>query len=321
VLCAWQRLISWAQAGQAATITTLARRRDAQARELNRPALAEHVSDEIAAALRLTTRSASRLLDAADGLQRLPGMLAALSRGEIDWAKAGLFTDLLTGLPDEDAREIAAGLLGPAASMTTGQLRAALTRAVLACDLAAVRRRQDDARAEAGVHAWTETSGNTALAGRELATADVIHARVRLTARTCTAPGCRRAAAHCDIDHTIPYDQGGRTPRTTLQTPPQGQAGTRLAPRAKRARPDGLAAAERPRLRNHRRPLLNSARSHQHQPDRPRRPHRPGWHAQASVGWSAIPRPSLPAQSRSRAVVSLVRSAFTRLVRRRFICA
>jgi hypothetical protein len=28
---------------------------------------------------------------------------------------------------------------------------------------------------------------------------------------TCTAPGCRRPAARCDLDHTTPYDQGGRT--------------------------------------------------------------------------------------------------------------
>ncbi len=28
---------------------------------------------------------------------------------------------------------------------------------------------------------------------------------------TCTAPGCPRPAARCDLDHTTPYDQGGRT--------------------------------------------------------------------------------------------------------------
>ena len=28
---------------------------------------------------------------------------------------------------------------------------------------------------------------------------------------TCCAPGCRRPAAQCDLDHTIPYDRGGRT--------------------------------------------------------------------------------------------------------------
>jgi hypothetical protein len=28
---------------------------------------------------------------------------------------------------------------------------------------------------------------------------------------TCTFPGCRRPAAQCDTDHTIPFDQGGLT--------------------------------------------------------------------------------------------------------------
>jgi hypothetical protein len=28
---------------------------------------------------------------------------------------------------------------------------------------------------------------------------------------TCSAPGCQCPAARCDLDHTIPYDQGGRT--------------------------------------------------------------------------------------------------------------
>ena len=34
-----------------------------------------------------------------------------------------------------------------------------------------------------------------------------------IEARTasCTAPGCRRPAAQCDQDHTIPYEAGGRT--------------------------------------------------------------------------------------------------------------
>jgi hypothetical protein len=28
---------------------------------------------------------------------------------------------------------------------------------------------------------------------------------------TCSAPGCRRPATQCDLDHTVPFDQGGRT--------------------------------------------------------------------------------------------------------------
>ena len=34
---------------------------------------------------------------------------------------------------------------------------------------------------------------------------------IRARSATCTAPGCRRPAARCDLDHTIPWDQGGLT--------------------------------------------------------------------------------------------------------------
>ncbi|HLQ56951.1 MAG TPA: hypothetical protein VK162_22100 [Streptosporangiaceae bacterium] len=34
---------------------------------------------------------------------------------------------------------------------------------------------------------------------------------VKIRDRTCSFPGCRRAARHCDDDHTIPFDQRGRT--------------------------------------------------------------------------------------------------------------
>lgn len=34
---------------------------------------------------------------------------------------------------------------------------------------------------------------------------------IEIRQRTCTHPGCRRPATRCDEDHTIAYDQGGRT--------------------------------------------------------------------------------------------------------------
>jgi hypothetical protein len=34
---------------------------------------------------------------------------------------------------------------------------------------------------------------------------------IKVRNRTCTAPGCRRPAQRCDVDHVVPYDQGGRT--------------------------------------------------------------------------------------------------------------
>src|SRR5215472_11127074 len=80
VLCAWQRLISWGQAGQAGALSALTERRKRQSAELDRPSLFEHLDDEVAAALRLTSRSADRLLTIAAGLARLDEVRAALSR-------------------------------------------------------------------------------------------------------------------------------------------------------------------------------------------------------------------------------------------------
>ena len=34
---------------------------------------------------------------------------------------------------------------------------------------------------------------------------------IRARSATCTAPGCRRPAARCDLDHTVPWDHGGIT--------------------------------------------------------------------------------------------------------------
>jgi hypothetical protein len=196
LLCGWQRLTAWTQAGQADCLTTLVRRRKQQSVELSRPDLAAHVDDETAAALALTGRAASRLLDVAIGLARLPAVDAELTAGRIDWAKACLFIDMLAGLPDEAANDIA-GLVLAAADLTrktTGQLRAALTRAILAYDPDAAQRRREQARKDASVQAWAEPSGNAALAGRELSPADVIHADAQLTADAhwlakCGLPG------------------------------------------------------------------------------------------------------------------------------------
>jgi hypothetical protein len=181
VLCAWQRLTAWTQARQAACLDQLMRRRKDQSVALKRPSLASHVDDEVAAALALTGRSAGRLLQVSAGLARLPSVLQALEAGRIDWVKAGLFTDYLAGLPDSDAADIAASVLEDADRKTSGQLRAALVRAVLAYDPDSAQRRREQARRDASVQVWQELSGNAGLAGRELAPADVVHASARLT--------------------------------------------------------------------------------------------------------------------------------------------
>ncbi len=42
---------------------------------------------------------------------------------------------------------------------------------------------------------------------------------IRTRSATCTAPGCRRPAARCDLDHTHPWDQGGLTCECDLAPP------------------------------------------------------------------------------------------------------
>jgi hypothetical protein len=181
VLSGWQRLASWAQAGQVGCLNELVRRRKEQSVALKRPSLAAHVDDEVAAALALTGQAAGRLLQVAVALGRLPVVAGALATGRIDWVKAGLFADYLAGLPDADAALIAAGVLAGADRTTSGQLRAALVRAVLAYDPESAQRRREAARKDASVQLWHEPSGNAGLAGRELAPADAVQASARLT--------------------------------------------------------------------------------------------------------------------------------------------
>jgi hypothetical protein len=183
-LCAMRRMASWAAAGEAEAVIALARRRAAQARGDKRPDLIDHVSDEIAAALTLTGRAGTRALDIDAGLARLDATRAALYAGVIDWPRAVVFADELAVLDAAGARKAEAVVLPRAGGMTTGQLRAALRRAVLAVDPeAALRRRKTAARKDAAVHLWQEPSGNYALAGREIPPAEAIATDRRLTAQ------------------------------------------------------------------------------------------------------------------------------------------
>jgi hypothetical protein len=42
---------------------------------------------------------------------------------------------------------------------------------------------------------------------------------IRVRNGRCTAPGCGRPAARCDLDHTRPWDQSGRTCDCNLAPP------------------------------------------------------------------------------------------------------
>jgi hypothetical protein len=191
LLCAARRLSSWQAAMELAAVTELDARRMARADRPGSSRASEHVSDELAAALVLTGRSADALLGLARQLARTPTVLAALFAGVIDRSRAAVFAAELSVLGSVAAAAVAAAFWQEAARMTTGQLRAALRRMVLAIDPSAARRRAEDGRADARVEAWQEGSGNGAIAGRELPASEMIAAdkRISVIARALQAAG------------------------------------------------------------------------------------------------------------------------------------
>jgi hypothetical protein len=69
------------------------------------------------------------------------------------------------------------------------------------------------ARAAATAAGDAEATGGCAHAGATTAYRPTQKLGDYVTARdqTCRFPTCRQPAARCDLDHTIPFDQGGRT--------------------------------------------------------------------------------------------------------------
>ncbi len=78
----------------------------------------------------------------------------------------------------------------------------------------------DSAAPPAGPPAWlcgltfttlaTGTCGHSRQGGGYQPSRSLRHL-IEIRNPTCTAPGCRRNAARCDLDHVTPYDRGGRT--------------------------------------------------------------------------------------------------------------
>jgi hypothetical protein len=181
VMRAARRLASWAAAMELAAIGDLWRRRMAE-EEAGETGAACHANDEIAAALTLTGRAGDRVLDLAVALRRLPRTSQALAAGDIDLPRVLVIVDEVTGLDDEHAAAVEQFVADSAPGQTTGQLRAATRRAVMAADPSAARRRKERAQQDARVERWDEHAGTAALAGRDLPPASVLAADRNLTA-------------------------------------------------------------------------------------------------------------------------------------------
>ncbi|MFI5068420.1 MAG: DUF222 domain-containing protein [Streptosporangiales bacterium] len=179
-------MTSWAQARELAAVAELARRRGvALAPQPGRPPAdqlkANFAPNEIALALTLTGCSADYWMSLAVSLDsRLPATLATLAGGKIDLARAKLIDQYTTVLDDDQARMVEARVLPKAERQTTGQLRAALLRAVLAVDPAAAERRRKEAERNARVELTGEPEGTASLLGRFLPAAQASAAWSRI---------------------------------------------------------------------------------------------------------------------------------------------
>ncbi len=193
-------------------------------------------SYELSLALTLTGRSATAYLDfAVELVTRLPKTLAALEAGQIDIIRARIIAEATHMLSGEHAAAVEDRIFPRAGRQTSGQLRAALARAVLAADPGAARARREQAQRDARVLRWREDAGTAALCGRDLPSADVLAADQRISARArqLRAAGLTgtldelRARAYLDLllgrDSTPP--QPSAQPGTTAppgESPPGG---------------------------------------------------------------------------------------------------
>ena len=243
----WRRVASMAAAAELAAVAEFSGRRQAEAKSAGEwDSKAVNAADhEIAAALTLTSRSAGVLIDRAMALRELPATAAALAAGQIDMAKALV---LMTGLDGQDpklARTIEDGLIGRAPAQTTGQLRAALHRALLAADPDAAERRRQAEEKQARVEQMPESGGVTAsLAGRHLPVPATVAAWNHITA---LAGQLRRSGASGTLDelrvHVYLALLSGQATSGLPRGDAKGSPGTKGAPDTESS-PDTAAVAD-----------------------------------------------------------------------------
>ena len=195
-------------------------------------------SYELSLALTLTGRSAEAYLDFSVELAtKLPKTMAALEAGQIDIIRARIIAEATHVLSNEHTAAVEDRIFPRAGQQTSGQLRAALARAVLAADPGAARARREEAQRDARVLRWREDAGTAALCGRDLPSADVLAADQRISARArdLRSAGVTgtldelRARAYLDFllgRDSMPQPQ----PQPQPQPPPSAKPGTAAPP-------------------------------------------------------------------------------------------
>jgi hypothetical protein len=194
----WRRIACWAQAQELAAVAQIASRAaareegigtDADGRPARVPAAA---AAEVALELTMSQYGASWWAElAVDLCWRLAATGAALAAGVIDLSRARLIAEATGGLSDAAARAVEERVLPTAGGQTTGMLRAALRRAVIAADPQGAERRREQAERQARVGLYPDAESTATLAGQRLpgVHAAAAMARIKAMARAWQTSG------------------------------------------------------------------------------------------------------------------------------------
>ena len=185
----YRRLAAWAQSRELAAVAEVAARRaaanpDIGASEDGRPCqLPPEAAAEVALELRMSQYGASAWTDLGCQLRwRLPATFAALAAGVIDLGRARIIAEATGLLSDEHAAAVEQRVLPAAGEQTTGQLRAAVRRAVLAIDPEGAEERRKGTERQAKVSLYPDEDGTATLTGRCLPGIQAAAAMARITA-------------------------------------------------------------------------------------------------------------------------------------------
>ncbi|TDD60238.1 HNH endonuclease [Actinomadura darangshiensis] len=217
-----RRRASWAQARELAAIAELHRRRiDAESEvDPGYRMLSAHesVTEEVAAALMLTSSAAATLVHLAE---RLTGPLsatgAALEAGRIDLAKARVICDTTDDLPDQATQRVEAAALEKASDQTTGQLRRRLKRIAQRLAPEVIEERKREAVRRRRLELWETPSGTADLALCDLAIEDAhaIYNKITAAAHGLKTDGDTRPLTTIRADLATRLLQGTELPDAT----------------------------------------------------------------------------------------------------------
>ncbi|WP_433558594.1 DUF222 domain-containing protein [Pseudonocardia xinjiangensis] len=164
----FERLAAWAEARQARLVAEFARRRPTDDPTLagsdRISATSPYAPDEVGLALRLSRWSAKgRIGQSLDLVHRLPETLQVWENGQIDERRVTAICDATRRLSTEHARAVQHRVLARAPEQTLAQLKAALSRAVLAVDPNGGAERHRRARRDRRVAVGAESDGMASL--------------------------------------------------------------------------------------------------------------------------------------------------------------